>query len=393
VFLAVGGVSSIMVASLPFFGMVLHLDWLTEKLLVPIMIALMIVAFAITLVTIARQRSGGGRRRSWVIALASRLVDVLPRRTRDFASPAAAQFWFEWRRTGWVLPGCVAFVIVAVIFPNSWFERDDTDCTEAILFWLLAMPLILGFVVGKAFMNCEFWSTNLAVPTFLAVRPLSDVDYVRTKMKVAAVAVVIVWSLVLIFLFFWLSSWANTGVLKQQLFVIRELYPHSWLLIGILCYFGLMVLTWRVMVNGLWVGLSGSHPRYVASVAAQVLAPVLVSLAGGISSNTIDREFKDNPVFMQSVGLWGVGWILAAWVIGRFWFAAFTWGKADRGYARPYMVIWYVATACLLVLAIAATPRFDTYRYEHLYVLGALLIFPLARIGAAPRSFAQNRHR
>ena len=391
--LAVGGVSSIMVAIVPFFGTILHLSWLTEERLIPIMIALAIVAYTIALRTVARQRSGGGRQRSWIITLANRFVDSLPKRTRDFASPAAAQFWFEWRRSGWLLPACVAFVIVVVIFPISWFQRDDSGRVNDTLFWLLAMPLILGFVIGKNFMNCEFWSTNLAIPNFLAVRPLSDVEYVRAKMKVAAVSVLIVWSLILIFLFSWMLLWENSAVLKGQLFLFRELYPHSWLLVTILCCFGLMVLTWRLMVNGLWVGLSGSRSRYITSLALQVLIPALVSLAAGILSDRIDREIKDNPVLMQSVALAGIGWILAVLVIARFWFAAFMWGKTDRGFARPYMVIWCVATACLLVLAITASPVFDTYRFEHLYVLGALLIFPLARIGAAPLSFAQNRHR
>src|SRR3954471_124307 len=50
--------------------------------------------------SVERQRRGGGRGRARLKAALIAVVDLLPRRNRNFASPAAAQFWFEWRRGG-----------------------------------------------------------------------------------------------------------------------------------------------------------------------------------------------------------------------------------------------------------------------------------------------------
>src|SRR5207253_8328836 len=65
-----------------------------------------LVAFLTSWVCIARQRSGGGRKRNWAaVALPlKRVVDVVPKHSKPFRSPEAAQFWYEWRRSGLRLP-------------------------------------------------------------------------------------------------------------------------------------------------------------------------------------------------------------------------------------------------------------------------------------------------
>ena len=51
----------------------------------------------------------------------------------------------------------------------------------------LAAPVVLAVPVGIAFSKPTFWSEDLAVPSFVAVRPLSSEDLVATKVKVATV--------------------------------------------------------------------------------------------------------------------------------------------------------------------------------------------------------------
>ena len=341
--------------------------------------------------SVRRQRYGGGRRWSWTKALGNWLIDAMPTRTRDFASPAAAQFWFEWRRTGWLLPGCVAFVIL-IMLPFSWFKRHDTDFTYFILVRMLIVPLVLSFVVGKGFVKCEFWSTSFRLPNFLAARPLSAVEHVKTKMKVAAVSVAIAWLLVFAFLSLYLTSWANLTDLREDFFFYRLRNPESWLATGMLSGVCLMLVSWRLMVGGLWVGLFGSRSHYIAWSTLQILGPVLVILAVGIFSDTIDRECKTNALMMQSLAITGLSWFLAALVIAKFWSAAFAWSNADPGFRNQYFLVWAVGLTLFLTLAVLASPTFDTYRYTHVYLLVALLGLPLARLGLAPSSFAKNRH-
>ena len=61
----------------------------------------------------------------------------------------------------------------------------------------LAAPVVLAVPVGMAFSKPTFWSEDLAVPAFVAVRPLSSEDLVATKVKVAAASAVLSWVVVL----------------------------------------------------------------------------------------------------------------------------------------------------------------------------------------------------
>lgn len=326
------------------------------------------------------------------MTLSSWLADALPKRTKDFTSRAGAQFWFEWRRVGWLLPHCILLVITFA-FPISWFKRGDPVFVDYLLSWLLLAPLVLSAIVGKGFVKCEFWSANFGLPNFIAVRPLSAVEYVGAKLKVAAASVTVAWLLLLGFLLLWLSLWADATELKVSLFLYRERHPHSWLAIGILYFVGLMILSWRLMVGGLWIGLRGHRDFYMAWSTVQILVPALGLLAAGIWSDWIDSECQTNPVLMHSLAINSLGWCLSALVIAKYWLAARTWAGVELNFTRRYLVFWAGGLACLLALALLASPFYDVYRLKHLYLLTALLGFPLARCGLAPRSFAKNRYR
>lgn len=389
--LGFGGVTSVLVIWLPFApdaG-----PWLSKERLMAMMVGLAVIAYVIAWATVARQRSGGGRRRSWIRVVWDRIEGVLPRRKKDFASAAAAQFWFEWRRAGWVLPACVAFVIVAIVLPISWYGRDDARYTNYILGRLLVAPFVLAFVIGKAFIKCEFWSTNLALPSFLAVRPMGDGEFVAAKLKVAAVSAAITGLLIITFLALWLSLWANTTQLVRFLWQLQMLFPHSWPIILLLTFCAALVLIWRCLVSGLWVGLSGKPSHYFGAAGMQILGPALLLLAGGIWGDQIDKALKNDDGLRTLMIFQGIGWALALLIVGKAWFAAFSWSKNPRRYASRYLWVWSIATVCAITIAILLHPPFDIYRTSHLYLLLALLIFPLARLGLAPLSLAKNRHR
>src|SRR5204862_7850195 len=105
-----------------------------------------------------------------------------------FASPAAAQFWFEWRRSGSLLPFCIGAMLILVIGPLSWHLKDEPADTLWILGWTLAMPMIVAAPLGKGFSKPDFWSSDLSLPAFLAIRPLATGEMVVLKMKVAALS-------------------------------------------------------------------------------------------------------------------------------------------------------------------------------------------------------------
>jgi len=274
-------VSGVGLACLPFAAAAASTSWLSKERLIWIMVALGLSGFGIAWAAVARQRRGGGRRHSWIKMVFDRIVDALPRRRGDFGSPAAAQFWFEWRRTGWLLPVCTAFVIVVIITPVSWFNRNDPQFTNYIWGRIFGIPLLLAFAIGKGFIKCEFWSANLALPQFLAIRPLSAGQFVAVKMKVAALSVAFAGALIALFLALWLSLWADTTQLTPHLFRFRMFFPQSWHMIAAL-YFGLyLVLVWRCLVSGLWAGLSGRRSLYFGSAGLQFASVALLLTAFG----------------------------------------------------------------------------------------------------------------
>lgn len=394
VLLGLGGCSSIAVAFVPAFNQLLPSPWLEEKRLLPALAAAAVVAYLVALTAVTRQRCGGGLRRNRFKLLFDRLADFLPRRRKDFASPAAAQFWFEWRRAGLLLPACTALALVAILAPYAWFYRHDSKSTVNILIRILAVPLVLSFAIGKGFIKPEFWSMNLALPPFLAIRPLSSGDFVISKLKVAALSVALTWLLVLGFIALWLSLWADAIQLHEEFDIFRRfLFPRSWPVVIALAAAALMILSWRCLVSGLWAGLSGKPRLYFGSFAVQVIVPVLFLIAVGIGSNRIDSQIKIHPVLVMSFAISFGGWFLALAILVKIWSAVFAWSNINPRRARQYLLLWSAVTLCFIALAMSYPKIDDTYRLEHLCVLGALLLFPLARLGFAPASLSKNRHR
>jgi hypothetical protein len=334
---------------------------------------------------VERQRRGGGRGRGWLKAQIGRIMDATPRRKREFGSPAAAQFWYEWRRTGVWLPICVIITLVIVFLPVSWLTRHDDGSTLWIFGWALALPLILAAVLAKGFGTPDFGSGNLSVPTFLAVRPFSSEDFVATKLKVAALSVGLAWLAVLAFLVLWLGLWANV----EQL---NELWDSGVALYGVvslratlfLSVVAVALLTWVFMVDSLWVALLGSKRWLV------VYGIVSVAIFGaGIWGAVFWVKHFDWKYIEQYVK-W-LGWALVSAVILKSWLAVFSWRKVSPKRVLHYAIIWSGGTACFVALALLTCP--NLFWLKHLVILASLLVLPLARLGLAPLSLSKNRHR
>jgi hypothetical protein len=385
--LGLTGASFIGIAFLPFFAKYISSPWLSEKVLIPLLAGLAIFALAGAWFSVARQRRGGRGRRNWVMTQIERLIDLMPRRSQSFGSPSAAQFWFEWRRAGLLLPVCVGAILLLVIGPLSWLLRHDSGHTVWTLAWTLGMPLLLAAAMGKGFSKPDFWSRDLSLVPFLAVRPLTSGEMVVIKMKVAALSTGVAWLLVLAFVSLWLPLWANPTGLNLYRFRLWLIYGDTHYAIAILSVAAAMLLTWRCLMGSLWVGLSGSRKFFVGFTFLQGGAAVLALL--GVIWHSANAKLLDLDLQLS----W-LGWILALAVIAKLWMAVFSWRKVTLGRVRKYALIWSGGTLCFVVLAVLVRcPPLDVYRLEHLLVLAALLPFPIARLGLAPLSLAKNRHR
>lgn len=409
IMLSLLGTSLIGVGFLPFFAGYINSPWLSENILIALLSGMTCFAFVVSWNSVARQRCGGGRRRSWLKEQAGRIVDALPSRSQDFQSMAGAQFWFEWRRAGALLPACVGCILVLVLGPLSWLYRNDAEGTLWILGWTLAMPVILATPIGKGFSQPDFWSRNLSVPPFLAVRPLATGEMVVIKMKVAALGAALSWLLVIAFLSVWLPLWARLDSLSMMRIGFWMAYDHSVYpqhAMAILTIIAGMLLTWKFLAGGLWIGLSGNMKLFMASVAFYCLVVFLgiIGLIVALNHDSAVRAWiRDDPDKLLSL----LEWILAFAVIAKIWMAVFSWRSIAPERVHKYLLIWLAGVLCLIALAILEWAHgtlsltltafldflpLDVYRLRNLLILIALLLIPFARLGLAPSSFAKNRH-
>jgi hypothetical protein len=366
--------------------------WRSEIVLAGIVAGLAGLAFLLTWRRVARLRAGGAVRRAE--SLSSWIPNVVPTRRRAFASPAAAHFWLEWRSSGIVLPALVGGVMCLVIMPISWLVRSDAAFTSYLLLVALGSPVVLAVPVGIAFCKPAFWSEDLAVPPFVAIRPLSSQDLVAIKVSVAAVSALLSWVAVFASLAVWLSSWANldsVSVLAIQLWAFHGHSVAAVYGIGILVVLAGMFLTWRFLVSRLWSGLSGRRPMFVGSVVSMV---VLV-----IAGLVFDAGRLPGWLLRDPVRLAPVAWIAAAAVVAKYWIAAYAWRGMSPRYLRVYLLIWFAGTASFLGLGILVWGivriylPLDVDRARSVVILVALIAMPLARVGLAPFWLARNRHR
>jgi hypothetical protein len=352
-----------------------------------------------TWIHVSRQRFGGGAAPDYFTGVVTRILDALPLREKTFDSPAAAQMWFEWRRSGLVLPLLTSGLLIAVIGPFSWFNRGEPGSTFRILVMVLAMPVLLAWPIGKGFSKPDFWSQDLSISGFIAVKPMTNADVVLIKMKAAAASAIVSWLIVLAFLVVWLPFWGTLDTIRSVAKLVDEVYgPSSFAPYGIavLIIFAGLLVTWRFLVGGLWLGLSGNRQLFMAFAVPYAFFPLVVIATLLILSEANPSRLNLSDGLPQLV-IFEV--IAATAVIAKFWLWVFSWRDVDSDRARQYLLFWAGSTVPMLVLAIflwqVAKPHLpmDSVGIRNLLMLVALLMVPLARVGYAPSALAKNRHR
>jgi hypothetical protein len=394
VILGVIAIAVFAVGVLPSFPPAPPPPWRSELAMSGLVTGLAFVAFLVAGRHVARLRAGGARRAHRAESLFGWIAEASPMRRKPFGTPAAAHFWFEWRCSGIVLPALVGGVALVAIMPMSWLVRRDADDTFRLLLAALATPVVLAIPVGAAFSKPTFWSEDLAVPAFVAVRPLSADDLVATKVKVAAASVALSWLVLLSVVAVWLSLWANLDVLSQlaiQLWAFHGRSVAAVYGIAALVVMAGMLLTWRFMVSRLWSGLSGRRTLFLGSVTsiAAVGIAYMVFDAGRLPGWLLDDPTRLAPIV----------WIAAAALTAKYWMAAYAWRGVAPRYLRAYLLIWLAATTAFVTLGIVVWGMLRIYlpldgdRLRSVVILLALMAVPLARVGLATSGLARNRHR
>jgi len=298
-----------------------------------------------------------------------------------FRSAARAQFWFECRCSAWSLPLFVGLLLpfMALIFLPEKFMGGYIDL---ILAWkqlamLLLLPTFLANICGGQFGNPSF--------PFLATRPISSAALVRSKLWMALASTIATHLPVLAVAALFLVS---PNIRDAALHGARSVGTPKAAMIGLLLVVGPLLLTWKGLVESLWIGLAG-RPWII-----NTLAFGFAGLFGcGVMLALWVVVRPEVLAFLSSLAPWLVGLALAL----KLFVATCVVGKLLRSQlvtpqAASLMVgAWGVTAVALYLIASWLIPS------ELLSAIGVFaavtLSVPFSRLAGAPLSLEWNRHR
>ena len=339
----------------------------------------------------AVERERRGRWRGWRGRIEAAAAIQMGDR-KAFRSPAAAQFWFEWRRNALPLPVSVGALLLVLLGPVPLITGMDAQTTPKLLAAFFLLPIALAAVIGFGFGKLDFWARGFELSPFLSNWPLSNSDLIVTKLKVAALSVLLSWALVLVAAPLWLMIWADSHALDQlQREFLPALRPETsvWAMPGlVLCA---VLLTWTLMVRHLHLGVLGRPGAFlIFSVGVNLLAAA-VAIGAYVFFYSGYGASLNRLVYFPVLP-----WLISVGLIAKFSVAARAFSETRRRgllstrFIAGYLLVWLAATACFVGACHLLLP--DVAWRRHLFAFAAVLLFPMARIGLAPLALAWNRH-
>ena len=359
-----------------------------ESLMIVILAPQIPLAYIVARFAVERARRGDVPDWSGAFAWLAWTGRVSSRPRAHFPSPARAQAWLEWRQYGRSLPGWVGILLPFELI-LLWAGGDSTALVFTILFVvLLTPPFMASFAaagVSKSSLNS---GDSYGVTPFTATRPLTDADLVAAKLKMAIWSTIAAWVLVLIAIPLGLELSGTSAVVLERLGRLSEVVgtPRT-VVVVLLILAGCIASTWKQLVQGLYIGLTGRASLIKGSV---FLIMGFFFLFGPfaewiIDSHRLGELWSALPLIFAI--LVGFKMIAAAWIIVRLYQSHLV---SDRTLVTV-AACWSLAVFALYAVLVwlLGTPHIPHY----LMMLVAILAIPLARLSAAPLALAWNRHR
>src|SRR5262245_11238482 len=346
-----------------------------------------VMAYVVAVFGVSRARRGGLTAGTGWRNAVERILAVVPRRQQAFSSPAAAQFWFEWRRNGILLPGlmacCLLFVAVFVPFAEPF------SITIALL---TNVYLVASFapLVGCAFGKPDMLVRPLGMTHFRAARPMTSGSVAVAKLQAAALGLIIAWGMLAATIFIWLIVTDSFGdwVRLTQPLLGRSESVHPALLVG-LAIVSLIGFSAVQMGGHFFAALSG-RVWVVAGVVLVylVVVPNLFALHLRHKDSSPELYLKVIDLMPALVRLAVALKLVTA--SGAFYIA---WRRGMMTWPQILGIaaVWLFVVVVIVSLIKLVFPP-EASRFEYV-VLGVVLALPLTRLAAAPHALAWNRHR
>jgi hypothetical protein len=148
-----------------------------------------------------------------------------------------------------------------------------------------------------------------------------------------------------------------------------------------------VALTWRWLVTSLYLGLWGRPRIFIGAAACSFIGGWLLLIVLAINFDHPKQLKQWQEVARYLAVLVALKWLVGAWAFR----AAHRRGLLTARAIITYVAVWLGVTLCVVALAWLALSR--TIVPKSAIVLGAMLVFPLARVGLAPLALAAHRHR
>ena len=226
-----------------------------------------------------------------------------------FRTPQRAQFWYEFRRGGMVLPVITLMICVLSSVPiffeqalGSPYYAAPVVANLYVMVYLGALLRALPFIawiLGGAVWISGARASALSLPAFIAMRPLSSIEMAAARLKARIASAGIAFGIMLVCALIWLmlsGEIVNPDTMQPlvkgpflQLFA-KYVSPQDFGLVGVYILL-LLAITVRNNIVGQFAGLSGKPAAAYAYMATVYAGPVMafsmlsVLLGRGITPN------------------------------------------------------------------------------------------------------------
>jgi hypothetical protein len=254
---------------------------------------------------------------------------------------------------------------------------------------ILALPAFLAGIMSQGLGKHDFSVRSFAMPAFLATRPMSSREFVAAKFKMAAVSALLTWLVTLVLPAIWLLVPGNAMHLKQAFAELSAAVGPGRLTAGILlAAVCLPAFTWRKLIDGMYVGLTGRP--WVTTASGAVLGVLLVGVL--MPAGLVLQLLPEYRPLAWRMLPWLIGAAVAAKTIVAVFLLRALWHSEVVAHAtlKRYLALWCAIAVALAAAFIALAPAGSSVWVA---IAGAALVVPLNRLAAAPLALNWNRHR
>ena len=359
----------------------------SEASLVAFMVPQLPIAYGCAWLVLARARRGVVP--DWTLSSGARARDGATTQP-PFQSSRAAQLWFEWRRNGLSLPVMVAILLpfeLGLLFIGGY---GSPAFVFKVLIAVLLTPIVMaGFAAATASKANPLGRETYGVTPFTATRPLTSAEMIAAKLRMSMWSALAAWVVVLVAIpigFSW--SGADSVLIDWGRWTIAAIGMPRVMTLSLLGLAGLMALTWTMLVQSLYIGLTG---REWLIKTSGFVGLAFFSLIGPFFEWIVDSPPAQRWLWdawpLLAAALVAIKMIAAIWVAIRLSRSGLI---SDRvmviGAAGWTLAVFLLYGALVWWVDTPLIPR-------HILALFAILAIPLVRVSAAPLALAWNRHR